>query len=123
MTAWIYLGLVLAAGAGMVATYAEGYSNGKQTVYLEKANLEAMALRAAAAQNEEVMNAVNEAVAKIRIEQKTYVQKFKEFERESVVYRECQHSDDAFRLLNAALRGDPVPSQPGVQTDVSEGSR
>lgn len=115
MTAWIYLGLVLLSGLCMVLSYNKGAEDATNRMLAVRA----VTLEQADKDKEEMLNAVTEAVKAIEVEQRTVVQKFKTIEKENVVYRECKHSDDAVRLLNATLRGDPVPSEPALQGPVS----
>lgn len=119
MTAYISLGLIVLGGLGMVVSYGKGVEHTENRLRLEQTQIDLAISRAVNKSNDEVLNRVNEAVQNVRIENKTYVRNFKEVEKQSVVYRECQHTDDAFRLLNSALRGDPLPSQPSLSTDVS----
>lgn len=119
MTAWIYLGLVLLSGLCMVLSYNKGSDDATNRILAVRA----VTLEQAAKDKEEILNAVAEAIKEIDVEQRTIVQKFKTIEKENVVYRECKHSDDAVRLLNATLRGDPVPSQPALQDTMPGESR
>lgn len=119
MTAWIYLGLVLLSGVCMVLSYNKGAEDTANRLMAMRVTT----LEQAAEDKEELLNVVAEAVKGIEIEQRTVVQQFKTVEKENVVYRECKHSDDAVGLLNAALRGDPVSSQPVVQNPVPDQPR
>lgn len=116
MTAWIYLGLVLAACGGMLTTYIKGVEAGKQEVRSLWMAQELGEMKAVAA----VDRAVAKHIQSIKVENKTYIRNFKEIERENTVYRDCQHTDDAFRLLNSALSGDPLRTQPTVPGQLSE---
>lgn len=61
-----------------------------------------------------VQTAVAEGFKNIEVKNETVIRNFKTLEKEVPVYRECRHPDDALRLLNSALRGDPVRTEPAV---------
>lgn len=116
MTAWVYLGIVLAACGGMLATYIKGGDD--REAQLRATQLEQSLYRM------DMESKVEEAVAKhvgaIKVEHKTYIRNFKETERENTIYSECQHSDDAFSLLNSALSGDGIQAKPVVPSELPD---
>lgn len=120
MTAWIYLGLVLLSGAGMVTTYFKGVEDAELRFENSQLIAERAAMLAQAGTEERLALLVDDRLKKIRIEEKTYVKNFKTIREQNTVYRDCQHTDDAFRLLNSALKGDGLPTQSSVQGSLSK---
>jgi len=97
--AWIValvISIIWVVGAGVA-----GYRSGAAVVQsqwdasvLAKKKGEDAALKAAA-----------EAIAKIEVKSETYIQPVRREVRTNTVYRECLHSDDSLRNLNALITG------------------
>lgn len=62
---------------------------------------------------DKVAETTAEQIAQIEIKNTTIRQKVETVTREVPVYRDCEHTDDVYGLLNDALEGGPLPS-PGV---------
>ena len=107
MTPYVYLGGTLLFAAALVGSYGVGRGDGRM---LQRAEQQKAAEIVALARAELTAAAVD-AISQIEVKN---VYKTQRLERETVevpVYRDCVHSDDAFRLLNDALtpperRGD-----------------
>lgn len=98
-------GAAIAVLAGSLALAGwQGYRLGRASVEAEQAAaLEAIeTLRGAAAQ------AAADAVSKLRVEQRVIQQRVERETIERPVYRDCEHTDDGLRLVNAALAGESV---------------
>lgn len=49
-------------------------------------------------------------IAKIKVRNTTIQGKLETITRDNIVYRDCQHTDDAFRLLNESITGKASPA-------------
>lgn len=105
--------LAISVGLGAFGSwwaYNEGKDVGAQEV--RSAQLRESALRIE--MRDAVQAAVAEGFKNIEVKNETVIRNFKTLEKEVPVYRECRHPDDAQRLLNSALRGDSVRTEPTV---------
>ncbi len=112
MTPYLYLGGALLSVIALISSYAVGRHDGRQ---LQQAKQEEAAEIVALARDELTAAAV-EAISQIEVKN---VYKTQRLERETVevpVYRDCKHSDDAFRLLNDAL----TPPEQRLDADTTE---
>lgn len=110
MIAYVVAGLVFLGSISTFWAYQEGKSTGAEEANAQHTEnvLSAIEIR------DEVLAAVATGLSDVKIENKTYVRNFRTLEKENVVYKECTHPDAAMRMLNSALRGDKVPSEPAV---------
>lgn len=61
------------------------------------------------------LKAAAEAIAKIEVKSETHIQPMRTEIRTNTVYRECKHSADSLRHLNALITGDEsAPGDGGV---------
>lgn len=105
------LGIFIAAGSAALAGSAWfGYQQGARitqarwdaSVVARKAGEDA-ALQAAAA-----------AIARIEVKSERIIQPVRTEIRTNTVYRDCKHSDDSLRNLNALITGSELPGGAGV---------
>ena len=54
------------------------------------------------------LKAAAEAIAKIEVKSETHIQPLRVEVRTNTVYRDCKHSPDSVRNLNALITGEPV---------------
>lgn len=116
MMVYVIAGLVLLGSVSTFFAYQEGVSVGEKNA----ANTQLRDTILAMEVRDKTLEVVASAVKDIKVENQTYVRNFKTVEKENVVYKECVHPDVTVRLLNAALRGDPVPPQPAVQGELPD---
>lgn len=116
MMAYVMAGLVLLGALGTVLGYQKGFSAGEAQATNTQLRDTMLSLQI----RDKTLEVVAGAVKDIKVENNTFIRNFKTLEKENVVYKECVHPDAAFSLLNAALRGDPVPTQPAVQGELPE---
>lgn len=116
MMPWILLAVTALSAIGMVKAYDKGGDDREARILVEMQRATLVGINA----RDAALAATAEALKGIKVENKTYVKNFKEVETQSVVYRECKHSDDAFRLLNSALSGDSVRSEPDLQSQLPD---
>jgi hypothetical protein len=99
MKVWVEFAMVIAVVASLLAW---GYHLGEtakqgewDAAVLAQKKGEDAALKAAA-----------EAISKIEVKSETIIQPLRTEIRNNSVYRECKHSDDSLRNLNALITGD-----------------
>lgn len=114
MTAYIVAGLVILGSLSTFFAYGKGFTAGEESA----TNTQLRDTMLSIAVRDKTLEVVAAAVKEIKVENQTYVRNFRTVEKENVVYKECVHPDATVRLLNAALRGDPVPTEPAVQGEL-----
>lgn len=95
--------LALSAGvaAGVAGVYMQGKKAGKNEIIAQVATSQQIADAAA----EKVANRAAEAISKIKVQNRTIMNEVQRELQTNVVYRDCQHSPDQLRNLNAAITG------------------
>ncbi len=93
--------LLLAAAVALVGAYAAGRHDGAEIAEAAALREERVAALAADA----AQKSAAKAIAGITVTNTTLRQTLEREVRENVVYRDCRHSADGLRILNAALAG------------------
>lgn len=106
MWANLTLGLVFAAGLTAAAggLYFEGKRAGRNEQIAKQATIDQMA----AAFEQKTAGIVAKAISGIKVQNRTVYQEVQREVLERPVYRECEHSPDVLRRINAALTGQPA---------------
>ena len=102
--AWALLAAVLLWLGSLWAAYDHGRSS--------QAGAEALAERTATAAVAAAAQTTAEALAKLEVQRVEITQPVLREVREHVVYRDCRHTDNGLRGVNAALTGD-IPESTG----------
>lgn len=112
MNPWALLGIVLAVGAMVGGAYYQGRQDGESKIVAQEAREREIAAEAVDAAN----NTAAQAIASIKVQHRTVTQEVQREVAERVVYRECLHSPDGLRNINAAITGraQPEPAGGGV---------
>lgn len=110
MNPWAILGAVLLVGALTGAAYRQGREDGEAKVVAQEAREREIAAEAVNAANA----AAARAIAAIRVRHQTITQEVQREVIDRPVYRECLHSPDGLRNINAALTGAAPASAPGA---------
>jgi hypothetical protein len=112
MSPWLILGLFVAAGALGGGSYWQGRQDGEAKIVAQEAREREIAAVAVDA----AMNASAQAISAIKVQHRTITQEVQREVAERVVYRECLHSPDGLRNINAAITGhaQPEPTGSGV---------
>lgn len=98
---WVLLGVVLAVGGA----YAKGSFDGAK----RKANEVAAEQLEQETVEQRMQKALAAELAKVKVVNKTIQETIEVRTREVPVYRDCQHTDDVFRLLNDIIAGRAAP--------------
>jgi hypothetical protein len=106
---WALLGIVLAVGAMVGGAYMRGLDDGENKIVAQQAREDAIAQKAVDA----AIGAAADAISKIKVQHRTVQQEVQREVAERVVYRECLHSPDGLRNINAALTGAASASAAG----------
>ena len=93
------LALVLGLAAG---TFALGYSKGSAS---KQGEWDAQVV-AEQKGKDDALRAAAEAIAKIEVKSEHIIQPLRTEIRTNTVYRDCRHSDDSLRNLNALITGE-----------------
>lgn len=101
--ALLIAGLCLGVSAGVAGIYMQGKKAGKNECQAEAASHQKIADDAA----EKVANRAAEAISKIKVQNRTVMNEVQREIQTNVVYRDCQHSPEQLRNLNAAITGAP----------------
>lgn len=112
MNPWSILAIVLAAGAMTGGAYWQGRKDGENKIVAQEAREREIAAEAVDAANA----AAAQAISAIKVQHKTVTQEVQHEVSERVVYRDCQHSPEQLRRINAALTGAerPVTASSGI---------
>lgn len=98
-----YLIIAIVVSVAFCGVYLKGRSDGELMLLGKQAEIK----QAIADTREQAAIGAAQAIAKIEVKNVTIRQTVERITRENVVYRECRHSDDGLRLVNAALAGKP----------------
>lgn len=105
---WASIGLSIALAAGMAAAgaglYLEGKKAGRNQVRAEVASQAEIARDAA----EQAAQIAADAIGRIKVQNRTVYQEVQREVLRDPVYRECEHSAEQLRRINAALTGEPA---------------
>jgi hypothetical protein len=111
MNAWLLLGVIGAAIALSGGAYVQGRADGRDKCQAESARDEQVARIASAA----AAASTAEAISRIEVKNVYTRQRVEREVQERVVYRDCRHSSDGLRDINAAITGaDAEPAGRGV---------
>ena len=103
--------LCLGVAAGVAGVYLQGKRAGKAECVATQALVDQAAERA----GEAAARTAAEAIGRIKIQHRTVQQEVQREILERPVYRECVHSAEQLRRINAALTGEPAePAGGGV---------
>ncbi len=109
MNPWLILaGLVLAA-ALTGGAYRQGREDGEAKIEAQQARENSIAAKA----TEAAASAAARAISAIKVQNRTITQEVQREVIDRPVYRDCLHSPDQLRNINAALTGASVPEPAG----------
>lgn len=109
MNPWFILAAVLAVAGLAGGAYKLGREDGEAKVVAQEAREREIAAEAVDAAN----NAAAQAIAGIKLWNRTINQEVQREVSERVVYRDCVHSPDQLQRINAAITGASPPSTAG----------
>lgn len=101
MNPWVILGGVLVWVASIAGSYAYGTDVGKTGEIARVAELK----QAMEETREQAKLGAADAIAKNKVKHTVIQGKVQTIIKDVPVYRDCEHTDDAFRLLNDAITG------------------
>lgn len=106
LVAYLAIAAVIAALLGGIGYL--GYRQGAMTVQARWDT----AVRERKAGEEAALHAAAAAIAKIEVKSERIIQPLRTEIRTNTVYRDCRHSDDSLRNLNALIVGEvPLPAE------------
>lgn len=101
MNPWVGLAAVLLWVASVGGSYWYGTGVGKDAEVVKQSEIK----QAIEDTREKARQGAAIEIAKIKVRNTTIQGKVETIVRDNPVYRDCRHSDDAFRLLNESLTG------------------
>lgn len=101
------------AGTGAVLIGLAGVAGFKAGSTFKQGEWDAAVL-ARKAGEDAALKAAAEAIAKIEVKNEKYIQPVRTEIRTNTVYRDCRHSDDSLRNLNALITGGDAGSRQDV---------
>ena len=101
MNPYILIGTVILWTASLAVTYTYAHSTGKTKEALKHAEIK-LAIEAT---REMARQGAADAIAKNKIKHTIIQGKVQTIIKDNPVYRDCEHTDDAFRLLNESITG------------------
>jgi hypothetical protein len=112
MNPWLILAAAIALAGLTGGAYVKGREDGENKIVAQEAREREIAAEAVDAAN----TAAAQAIAGIKVQHRTVTQEVQREVIDRPVYRECLHSPDGLRNINAALTGiaKPEPAGSGV---------
>jgi hypothetical protein len=114
MNHWLILGLFVAAGALGGGAYWQGRQDGEAKIVAQEAREREIAAEAVDA----ALNVSAQAIAAIKVQNRTITQEVQRHVIERPVYRDpdCKHDADSLRSINEAITGraQPEPAGSGI---------
>lgn len=101
MNPYLIVGLLVAAGVMTGGAYYQGRQDGANQIEAQQKREGELSQKAADA----ATSAAATAISQIKIQHRTVQQEVQREVAERIVYRECLHSPDGLRNINAALTG------------------
>jgi hypothetical protein len=102
---WIIVAVLIA----LAGAYFKGHNDGSDAAEGQQAREDNIALVARAA----ALDVTAKAIAGIKVKNTTIKQATERVVHENIVYRDCKHTPDGLRLINAALTGRAEPADRG----------
>lgn len=109
------LRLYVAAGAALISISLAGYGGYYTGTSLKQGEWDASVLQRKAGEDA-ALKAAAEAIAKIEVKSEKHIYPVRTEIRTNTVYRECKHSPDVLRNLNALIEGVESSGSAGVPT-------